>query len=345
MYTLNLIHHHFAHHCGHSGYDRLTAYVQAEHTNGESTPWFGPMLPDRVIKSIIWRAKVGAYTKERLLAEMKIAPRLLSRRPEVFHFLYGEDAYCYSGFVPRRKRKKIAATFHQPPEYFERVISRRNHLDKLDGLVAVSQNQYEYFCGLVDERKVAFVPHGIDTDFFKPSEQQNKEQSRRCLFIGNWLRDFQTLRKVVGIINKADSGIKFTIVTTKKGLEKVQGLKGAEFLCGVGENELLQLYQNSSLLVLPLQDCTANNSILEALACGLPIVTTDVGGVKDYVDSNCAELTALNDAEAMAKKVLGLVDDKSRREQMGRNARARAMELSWPVVAQKLQDFYSGLYR
>jgi glycosyltransferase involved in cell wall biosynthesis len=81
------------------------------------------------------------------------------------------------------------------------------------------------------------------------------------------------------------------------------------------------------------------------MACGLPIVTTDISGVRDYVDSSCASLTAAGDAGNMAEQVLSLVNDDSRLEMMSRSGRERAMEFSWPVVAGKLQDFYSGLYR
>jgi glycosyltransferase involved in cell wall biosynthesis len=343
MYKLNLIFHRYRHHCGHSGYDRITSYLRAEQTNGKAAPWFVQLLPNRVVSSIVWRAKVGAYTKDRLLAELGIAGKLLGRRPEIFHFLYGEDAYCYSGFIPRAKGKKIAATFHQPPDYFERVIRRRNHLNKLDGVVVVSRNQSEYFQGIVDEGKVTFIPHGVDTDFFRPGQRENKKK-RKCLFIGRWFRDFETLREVVKIVSEADADIEFTIVTTVKGLEQVEGLKGAEILCGVPEDELVELYQSSSLLVLPLIDSTANNSILEALACGLPIIATDVGGVRDYLDENCAVLAEPKNAEAMAQKVFGLIDDEQRLEQIGNNARNKALEFSWPVIAQKLTEFYSRLY-
>lgn len=53
----------------------------------------------------------------------------------------------------------------------------------------------------------------------------------------------------------------------------------------ISNEQLLYLYNNSRLLFLPLKDSTANNSLLEALACGVPVVATDLPGIKDYTNS------------------------------------------------------------
>lgn len=72
----------------------------------------------------------------------------------------------------------------------------------------------------------------------------------------------------------------------------------------MSEEDLLVAYRQADLLALPLKDCTANNSILEAMACGLSVVTTDIGGIRDYVDDTCALLSARGDAEEMAKNIM-----------------------------------------
>lgn len=342
-YMVTLVYNRFGHHAVHSGYDRMNAYLKAEHFNGDDSGWVEKIIPRRVVRSIVWRAKVGAYKSEHLFAEMQLARKLIGVRREIFHFLYGEDAFCYSGFVPRLKNKKIVATYHQPPEYFEKVISRRNHLSKLDGLVTVSKNQYDYFSKFVDPEKIAMIPHGIDTEYFRPGTQSRK--NKQCLFVGNWLRDFGTLRKVVETIKAGDDEVDFIIVTTVKGMKKIEGLKDADIRYGIDEEELLKLYQQSTMLVLPLEGCTANNSILEALSCGLPIVTTDIGGIRDYVDESCAVLAGRADAKDMAGKVLGLLNDKPRRDRMSECARSKAMQFAWPVVNEKLNEFYGSLYK
>jgi glycosyltransferase involved in cell wall biosynthesis len=107
--------------------------------------------------------------------------------------------------------------------------------------------------------------------------------------------------------------------------------------------ELVRLYQTAGVMVLPLLDATANNSLLEAIACGVPLVTTDVGGVRDYVDDRCAVIVAPGDAEGMCQAVVELMADDERRREMARAARQRALEFDWPHVAQAHLEVYRRL--
>ena len=50
----------------------------------------------------------------------------------------------------------------------------------------------------------------------------------------------------------------------------------------VSDEKLRDFYQKSYLLLMPMESCSANNSLVEALACGLPVVTTAIGGIEDY---------------------------------------------------------------
>ncbi|MBN2457222.1 MAG: glycosyltransferase family 4 protein [Sedimentisphaerales bacterium] len=344
-YKLNFVFHRFKHHSSHSGYDCLVRYADANHINSDLSPLASAAL-QKALKLALKNADVGAYNQHRLFGEIKVSLKLLglNGNREIFHFLYGEDAYCYSGFVPRGKGKKIIATFHQPQPHFERSIRRRNHLKRLDKIVTVSRDRLTYFSEFVEKDKVCFIPHGIDTDFFVPVKEDKEQGSYACLFVGHWLRDFETLKDVIEIVTAKNKDIEFIIVTTQRDLKHLTNVSNADIRIGIPEDELLDHYQSSSLLVLPLVDCTANNSILEGLACGLPIVTTDVGGIRDYVDDNCAVLVPPKAPEIMAEKVLELIENKPLRKTMGENARKKALEFSWPLVAQKFEKLYLDLF-
>lgn len=77
-------------------------------------------------------------------------------------------------------------------------------------------------------------------------------------------------------------------------------------------------------MLQPMEESTANNSILEGLACGVPIVATDVGGVGAYVNEGCAVLTGTGDADGMADGILRITRDPVRRAEMNRAAREQA---------------------
>jgi glycosyltransferase involved in cell wall biosynthesis len=89
---------------------------------------------------------------------------------------------------------------------------------------------------------------------------------------------------------------------------------------------LLDLYRSSDVFVLPtLADCFSNASI-EAMACGLPVITTPVGGIPDIVlDRDCGFLVPPGDEAALAAALRRLVDDSALRVSLGEAARRRAV--------------------
>jgi glycosyltransferase involved in cell wall biosynthesis len=94
------------------------------------------------------------------------------------------------------------------------------------------------------------------------------------------------------------------------------------------------------VVVLPLKAAVGNNALLEAAACGAAIVVTDVGGVRDHLGPDCAELVPPSDPHAMSDRVLGLLESPSRRQQLGAQARRRAVELNWESIAERHLDVY-----
>jgi len=114
----------------------------------------------------------------------------------------------------------------------------------------------------------------------------------------------------------------------------------ASRLSGVSEEQLRDLYRNAALLLMPLEDAVANNAIMEAMACGLPIVTNDTGGIRDYVDTEFALLRAKGDSSAMAEATLSLCADTPRRARMREAARAQALKFDWKIIADHIAQVY-----
>lgn len=74
---------------------------------------------------------------------------------------------------------------------------------------------------------------------------------------------------------------------------------------------------------VPLSEGTST-AVLEALACGLPVVSTDVGGLRDVVDADVGALVPPRDAIALADQIADLLQDPERRKRCGAAARERA---------------------
>jgi glycosyltransferase involved in cell wall biosynthesis len=325
-----------AHHSPHSGYDQLARHVMPSPASSLG----GVRLPSRAVTRLVAWSRSQWYTPEACRLEARVLAEILAHRGRLYHFLYGEDCYRYAGLLAGFRRNALVCTFHQPPRLFERAVGATAHLERLRGVVALARDQAEYFRMRLGESRVFFVPHGVDTGYFTPEE--TRPPAPTCLFVGRWQRDFATLREVILRVGGAGRA-GFVLVTAPEAAGALRGLPGVDVRSDVAEEELRRLYRSASLLVLPLHDCAANNAVLEAMACGLPVVVSDVGGIRDYVSEDCGVLVPPGDAAAMAREVLALLEDQPRRAALARGARARALAFDWSVVGEQMCAVYRRL--
>ena len=133
------------------------------------------------------------------------------------------------------------------------------------------------------------------------------------------------------------------ILTPPKNAKLLGEHPNLAYTSGISEDELLKLYQSASVLLMPLLDATANNAILEGMSCGLPVVVTDVGAVRDYVDPACGMLTKPKQARAMAEAVIDVLNDELARVKMSLKCREHALQFSWEESVGKLKSIYEAL--
>jgi glycosyltransferase involved in cell wall biosynthesis len=138
-----------------------------------------------------------------------------------------------------------------------------------------------------------------------------------------------------------DKSLKIKVVGMPFALKKVTDAKNVIKLTGVNDTELLHLYQTSKVLFLPLVDGTACNSILEAMACGQPIVTNKVGGNEAYLEgtNSCFE----NDKEILFQEVINLLEDEKKQRSHSLKLREKALDYEWTVVAEKMESFHNKI--
>jgi glycosyltransferase involved in cell wall biosynthesis len=98
-------------------------------------------------------------------------------------------------------------------------------------------------------------------------------------------------------------------------------------------------------LLLTIENATANNALLEGMACGLPVISEHIGGIPEYVRPTCAILTDPDDDEALARSVRRLAGSSACRQEMAAAARERACQLDWSKVARTMQKLYETLGR
>jgi glycosyltransferase involved in cell wall biosynthesis len=121
-------------------------------------------------------------------------------------------------------------------------------------------------------------------------------------------------------------------------------LNNVTVMSGVGDEELRELYQTSTALLMPLLDATANNALLEAMACGLPVVTTDLAGTRDYLDDSCASFVPKSDDQGYVDAAIRLSSEPELRRRMSEASLTRALDFNWSRVAERLVKLYRSLW-
>ncbi|MBD1868178.1 glycosyltransferase family 4 protein [Cyanobacteria bacterium FACHB-471] len=292
-----------------------------------------------VLRHAVQMRGIQWYKLSDLTAEYKALQKCWKQQVDIVHYLDGEHS---PQFLPRllkllgKKRPKVIATFHQPPELLDSLLDR-SVIPLLDFVTVVSPAQVAYFSDLIGADKVSSILHGIDTDYFHPGDG-SKEDKFKCITVGKYLRDFVALRAVAEALSDRKD-IEFHVVSSNA--DEVKDLANVTIHQGIDDASLLKLYQQSNLLFLPLTQSTANNALLEGIACGLPVLSTDLPSVKAYLPGKEAILVQNNDPKQLTNAILELADNPVDCKVMGAEARRRARELDWKNITSQYEALYS----
>ena len=331
----------YSHHSPHSGYSR-TAEYGVNHFNAKVIRVDKPLPRSIIRERMLWRLAKGTpgYDRAAMAAELQVAKHMLSESGCIYHFLYGETNYHYAGYLNNFRGNRLVATFHQPPVGIENAIQIDWHIRQLSAVICVGRNQQEYFKGTLEEDRIFFVPLGVDIEYYTPPASFDSRDPDLCLFVGSNYRDFPTFRGVIELVSYHRPKTKFVALTSPASFERIGTHPNLTLLSGIPESELFDLYQSAALMVMPLHEATANNAILESMACGLPMVITDVGAIRDYVNPECAVLIPPSDSRGMAEAVLNLLDNPQERQRLSERSRERSLSFSWINVMKQLQTVY-----
>jgi glycosyltransferase involved in cell wall biosynthesis len=334
------------HHSPSAGYDHLATAVGA-------TVFKRPELSQDMSKASgkIWNrlSNAGAYLEhyqfEDLWAEQRLLIRCLIDPPQAVHVLYGDEQLNLLLRWRRLLRCPLIVTFHLPAQ---RVAKRFEYfqsqeLKGVDAAIVLAQSEISGFQRWFGTDKVVYVPHGIDTTRFKPNDHRSVDDGLRLLVVGHHMRDWEVIHRVIDEACRCNLGIQFEVVTPTEYFPYFTACANVTLYSQISESKLIELYRRADALFLPVTDATANNSVLEALACGLPVITTDIGGMPDYVTNDSGWLLPKGDVESIIElfKQLCLHRDiaRSRRE----NARAQACKFDWRQIAERLSAIYSAV--
>ena len=204
----------------------------------------------------------------------------------------------------------------------------------------------------------SIVPNIIDLSRFSVgtnTKNLSKTNSPHILVARNLelIYDNATALRAFSIVIKHFPSAQLTITgsgperQTLENLVVELGLQDAVTFTGrVDNNDMAALYQSSDIMVNPSLADNMPISVLEALASGVPVVSTNVGGVPFLVvHDNTALLVPVQDPAAMADAILVLLNNPTKARQIRSAGLNVVKNYSWPEVRSRLLGVYENVLR
>ncbi len=210
------------------------------------------------------------------------------------------------------------------------------------GLVANSSGLRDLAAAFDKDVPILVIPNGVDLEHFKPMDRD--WENPQILFVGRLV-----FQKGLDILFKAlkdlkDQPWKLAVVGDGPERETLQSMVQAygisdrvKFECWLGGNALLHQLQKANLFVFPSRHEGMPNAVLEAMACGLPVIASHIAGNEELViDGENGLLVPAEDSIAMRDALSELLGNSNKRQQMGAASR-KSIEAnySWSQIAKQ----------
>ena len=194
----------------------------------------------------------------------------------------------------------------------------------------------------LDPSKLKIFPRGLDTELFHPARREPAFFERfgacngevRLLYVGRISREKDLDLLAAAYRRLRDEGLPVQLFIVGHGPYSnafAKSLPEAFFTGYLTGSDLAAAYASADVFVFPSTTDTFGNVILEAQACGLPVVVSDSGGPKELVEDKANGLiTKSHDVEDFTRAIRALVTDSALRERMGKSARNSIIDRSWP---------------
>lgn len=234
---------------------------------------------------------------------------------------------------------------------------------KLTYFIAVSKIEVQFIenWGIPKER-IRYIPHGIDTNFFKPTdfsdlfEKYNlTEENPIILYVGRiskrkgieiLIKAFKKVSKEFPKARLLIAGNEYDFLMQMKTLIiKLNLKKLVQYIGFIPKEQLPKLYSLADVVVYPTFKEIFGHVILEANACGKPIIASNEWGPKQLIKHNeTGFLCNYGDINCVAKFIRKCITNKELTKRIGLNGREYVKKnYSWEICAKKHYNLYKTI--
>jgi len=211
-----------------------------------------------------------------------------------------------------------------------------------------AKNDFERLTGL----SAKVIPYGIDFKKFRRKRADKKivnelglKGKTVLIAVGRLSKQkgFEYLIKALSEVKKKEKNFKLLLIgdgEEKKSLERLSKKMGLEeeiiFLGKVFHDKLPKYYHVADIFVLPSLYESFGIVFLEAMAAGLPIISTNVAAIPEVVDKKVGILVKPKNVNELAKAILTLINDVKKRRKMGKEGMKLASKFDWSFIGKMI---------
>ncbi len=271
--------------------------------------------------------------------------------------------------------KNRVARSDEERENPERIAAEQRVLEGADRIIVstLAEQTQLRFLYKANDRKMEIIPPGVDTSHFYPIPADEAKQfigltpeDRMVLFVGRIepLKGVDTLIEAMACLKLKDYGrpVHLAIIGGEPDVDpaqmsaemaRLQQLsddlsmgKMVVFLGKRGQDTLPYYYSAAEVVVMPSHYESFGMVALEAMACGTPVIASEVGGLGFLVQDGETGYTVPDDEpDKLCERLASLLGDQHLRKTMGKRAAEVAQSYDWEKVAKQVVNVYEGLVR
>lgn len=221
----------------------------------------------------------------------------------------------------------------------------KNGIKWADYVTAGSKESFEYYKNFTN--KISYIPNGLDIDNL--STQIDKRYEKQVIFVGRLSKEKGILTFLDAIKNLSNK-IDFLIIGDGPQINTVKklqhNLKNLHYLGYLPKEQVIPLIRGSDILVQPSLVEGISATLLEAMACKTPVITTNVGGNSELFQNNeSGILIEPNNSQQLEFQITNLLSNPLKLNQLSNCAFNVVKQYDWTNIGKKYLELYEKLLK
>ena len=301
-------------------------------------------IPDKIGAGFI----IDGIRRKAIASAIKSMPS----KPDVIYGHFWHSAYDAYGLAKKMSIPLFVASGESEIMLHKKYDVRkiRNFTDYISGVICVStKNKKESVnSGLTKEEKCIVIPNAIDCSLFHKMDKLTVRKKFGyspndfiVAFVGSFITRKGPVRIVqaISMLNDPDVKVMFIGKPISNDISNIPECPGIVFRGPVPHAQLPDYLNCADVFVMPTLKEGCCNANIEAMACGLPIISSDLDFNYDILDESCSILIDPMNVCAIADAIRYLKDNPEKRTELSLNAWHKAQKLKIETRAQKITDF------